>query len=106
MTVCHKMRKSVLSLHSTFIGSAIVKDLLAAGHQVVGIAHSDTSAKLLESLGVEVLHGSLEDLDILKQGAANSDGVIHWAFVHDFSDYAGSVKKERPDCCSNARHCP
>ena len=78
-----------------FIGSAIVDDLLAAGHQVVGLARSDTSAKLLESRGVEVLRGSLDDLDILKHGAANSDGVIHCAFIHDFTDYAGSVKKDQ-----------
>ena len=48
---------------SGFIGSAVVEDLLAAGHQVVGLARSDASAKLLESLGVEVLRGSLDDLD-------------------------------------------
>ena len=80
---------------SGFIGSAIVKDVLAAGHHVVGLARSDTSAKLLESLGAEVLRGSLDDLDSLKHGAANSDGVIHCAFVHDFSDYASSIKKDQ-----------
>ena len=78
-----------------FIGSAIVDDLLAAGHQVVGLARSDTSAKLLESRGVEVLRGSLDDLDVLKHGAASSDGVIHCAFIHDFTDYVGSVKKDQ-----------
>ena len=80
---------------SGFIGSAVVEDLLAASHQVVALARSDASANLLESLGVEVLRGSLDDLDSLKHGAANSDGVIHCAFVHDFSDYAGSVKKDQ-----------
>ena len=80
---------------SGYIGSAIVEDLLAAGHQVVALARSDTSAKLLESLGVEVLRGSLDDLDSLKHGAANSDGVIHCAFVHDFANYASSVKKDQ-----------
>ena len=80
---------------SGFIGSAIVKDLLAAGHQVVGLARSDTSAKFLESLGVEVLRGSLDDLDSLKHGAADSDGVIHCAFVHDFTNWASSIKKDQ-----------
>jgi len=80
---------------SGFIGSAIVKDLLAAGHQVVALARSDASAKLLESFGVEVLRGSLDDLDSLKHGAANSDGVIHCAFIHDFTDFASSVKKDQ-----------
>jgi len=78
-----------------FIGLAIVEDLLAAGHQIVGLARSDKSAKLLESLGVEVLRGSLEDLDSLKRGATDSDAVIHCAFIHDFSDYASSVKKDQ-----------
>ena len=80
---------------SGFIGSAVVENLLAAGHSVVALARSDTSAKLLESLGVEVVRGSLDDLDSLKQGAANSDGVIHCAFIHDFSDYATSLKKDQ-----------
>jgi len=78
-----------------FIGSAIVEDLLAAGHQVVGLARSDASANFLESLGAEVLRGSLDDIDSLKRGAAGSDGVIHCAFIHDFSDHAGSVKKDQ-----------
>jgi len=77
-----------------FIGSAIVEDLLAAGHQVVGLARSDASANFLESLGAEVLRGSLDDIDSLKRGAAGSDGVIHCAFIHDFSNYATSVKKD------------
>jgi nucleoside-diphosphate-sugar epimerase len=80
---------------SGFIGSAIVEDLLAAGHKVVALARSDTSAKFLESLGVEVLRGSLDDLDSLKRGAANSDGVIHCAFVHDFANYANSIKTDQ-----------
>ena len=78
-----------------FIGSAIVEDLLAAGHEVLGLARSDASAKVFESLGVEVLRGSLDDLDTLKHGAANSDGVIHCAFIHDFSNFATSIKKDQ-----------
>jgi len=80
---------------SGFIGSAIVEDLHAAGHKVVALARSDTSAKVLESLGAEVLRGSLDDLDSLKRGAASSDGVIHCAFVHDFANYANSVKTDQ-----------
>lgn len=77
-----------------FIGSVVVQDLIAAGHQVVGLARSDASAKTLESIGAEVLRGSLDDLDSLKRGAAESDGVIHCAFIHDYSDYDGSSKKD------------
>jgi len=77
-----------------FIGTVVVDDLLAAGHQVVGLARSDESAKALESRGVEVLRGSLDDLDSLKRGAEASDGVIHLAFIHDFTDYAASAKKD------------
>jgi len=79
---------------SGFIGSVVVQDLLAAGHQVIAIARSDASEKALQSMGVEVLRGSIEDLDVLRRGAGASDGVIHCAFIHDFSDFANSCKKD------------
>ncbi|WP_447641160.1 MULTISPECIES: SDR family oxidoreductase [Chitinophagaceae] len=69
---------------SGFIGSAVVRELISAGHQVIGLARSEKSAKIVSDLGAEVLTGSLEDLDILKQGASQADGVIHVAFNHDF----------------------
>lgn len=80
---------------SGFIGSAIVRELLNAGHQVMGLARSEASAKAIGDAGADVLRGSLEDLDILKQGALQADGVIHTAFIHDFTQYlkAGDIDK-------------
>lgn len=65
-----------------FIGSAIVKDLIGAGHQVTGLARSEASAKKLAAVGAQVLRGDIEDLECLRHGAAASDGAIHTAFYH------------------------
>src|SRR5258706_1832055 len=78
-----------------FIGTATTKELIANGHQVVGLARSDANAEAIKKLGAEVHRGSLEDLESLNAGAANADGVIHLAFIHDFTKFAenGQVDK-------------
>lgn len=80
---------------SGFVGSAVVPELIAAGHQVVGLARSDKSAEAIASAGAEVLRGSLDDLNSLRKGAEESEGVIHCAFIHDFSNYMASAEADR-----------
>jgi len=77
------------------IGSAVVKELVAAGHQVRGLCRSDDKAAALAAAGAEVHRGSLEDLDSLKDGAARSEGVIHLAFNHDFSKFVANCEDDR-----------
>jgi nucleoside-diphosphate-sugar epimerase len=77
------------------IGSAIVPELINAGHQVLGLARSETSAKALLSAGAEVLMGNLEDLHTLRDGVSRADGVIHCAFELDFANFEKNSETER-----------
>lgn len=78
-----------------FIGSATVKELVAAGHEVLGLARSEASAEALKADGIAVHFGSLTDLESLRAGASACDGVIHTGFIHDFSNYAAACETDR-----------
>lgn len=78
-----------------FIGSAIVQDLIGAGHEIIGLARSDAGAGALLRAGAEVHRGDLDDIQSLLAGAANSDAVIHTAFNHDFSKFVANCENDR-----------
>ena len=78
-----------------WVGSAVVKDLIGAGHRVLGLTRSDKGAEALASAGAEIHLGSLADLGSLRSGAAQSDAVVHTAFNHDFSKFAENCAEDQ-----------
>jgi len=78
-----------------FVGTAIVNELIDAGHSVLGLARSDEGAERLAAVGAEVHRGSIDDLPSLRRGVAHADGVVHTAFNHDFSTYAANCEADR-----------
>jgi len=78
-----------------FIGSRIVPELLAAGHQVIGMTRSDAGERTLEAAGAEAHRATLEDLDSIRAGAARADAVIHTAFDHDFNNFVENCQKDK-----------
>ena len=79
---------------SGFIGSAVVPELIQSGHSVVGLARSDASALALRAMGAEVHRGDLNAPESLRAGAADSEGVIHLGFIHDFNNFEASVRTD------------
>jgi len=78
-----------------FIGTATTKELITNGHEVLGLARSDANAEALEKLGAKVHRGSLEDLDSLREGAKETDGTIHLAFIHNFAKFAENAQIDK-----------
>ena len=78
-----------------FIGSAVVQELINSGHEVLGLARSEESAKILTAAGAQVHHGDLQDLESLKTGAAQTDGIIHTGFIHDFARFKEMCEVDR-----------
>ena len=79
---------------SGWIGSAVVSELVRSGHQVLGLARSDAAADAVTALGAEVLHGHLDDLDSLRTGTADSEGVVHLGYNHDFSQMGAAAQTD------------
>jgi len=78
-----------------FVGSAIVPELVGAGHQVLGLARSDAAVSSLTTAGADVQRGSLDDPESLRKGASSADAVIHAGFIHDFANYAAAAETDR-----------
>jgi nucleoside-diphosphate-sugar epimerase len=78
-----------------FIGTAVTRELIDAGHKVLGLTRSEKGAQSLRAAGAEVHHGNIDDLETIHSGAAQADAVVHLAFKHDFSDFAGVCEVDR-----------